>query len=664
MLGRGAAVVLILTCVAWAPASRTYAPHQGLPTPSTPFVHTTPPAPPREGVRPGATAPRGEASQSAEPVPDSLPGVAASCADFRSGLPLVIQAQHLLADGTLAQDWSPERSRFCLGSAQGVSSTMVSDGAGGGIVVWVDNRMGDGDLYAQHFAAPDSLAPGWPRDGVPLCIARGSQYGVSLASDGAGGAIAVWTDYRAGGAGDIYAQRLTSAGEPAWGADGIPVCVLPADQGAPAVAADGDGGALIVWQDRRNGAFDLYVQHLTSNGALAPGATEGGDTLITAPGAQVNPTLTGDGEGGAILVWEDRRGADPDLYALRLDTHGKAATGWPAQGVAVTMTPGRQRHPVLASDGAHGAIVAWCDSAGTHAQRVSSAGSVLWAPAGVALCGAGSGPTGPAIVSDSSGGAVVAWEDHRSGTGDIYARRVSGAGIAQWAADGVALCLAGGDQYSVALAPDGAGGALASWVDSRNEARAGFLALQPGHTGPAPKLEAVEVGPGRAKITWRTSKGDTRTFSLRRSVSEAAWQPLGTIHAGPEGQLVAEDRSVPAGSQAQYGLSVPLGGEAEVQFTVVKVEIPLPKPLALRFARSEEGGRVVRVALTLETNEGARLDLFDVAGRRMMTREVGVLGAGDHEVRLVLPGYVRTGVYFIRLGQGKVTRTDRVTVLQ
>jgi hypothetical protein len=121
---------------------------------------------------------------------------------------------------------------------------------------------------------------------------------------------------------------------------------------------------------------------------------------------------------------------------------------------------------------------------------------------------------------------------------------------------------------------------------------------------------------------------------------------------------------VPPGSQAQYGLSLPLGGEQEIQFAAIEVKIPLPKPLALRFARSEEGGRVVRVALTLETNEGARLDLFDVAGRRMMTREVGGLGAGDHEVRLVLPGYVRAGVYFIRLGQGRVTRTDRVTVLQ
>jgi hypothetical protein len=589
--------------------------------------------------------------------------VTTACTDFRSGLPLVIQAQHLQADGTIANDWTPERGRFCLGTAQGVASRMIPDGAGGGIVVWVDNRMGDGDLYAQHFVAPDSLAPGWPSDGVPLCIARGSQYNVSLASDGAGGAIAAWEDYRAGGAGDIYAQRLTSGGELAWGDDGTPVCVHPAAQGAPAVVSDGEGGALIVWQDRRKGPAELYGQHLTSSGALAANATEGGDSLIAAPGDQLNPTLASDGEGGAILVWVSRQGADAGLHALRLDAHGRGDAGWPGQGVALATAPTRSLHPVVAGDEGHGAIVAWCDSAGAHVQRVSGAGNVLWAAGGVVLCGAAPTPAAPAIVADSSG-AIVAWEDHRSGTSDIYARRVSSAGVPQWAADGVPVCLAFGDQFSVALAADGAGGALASWVDSRSEARASFLAAQPAHTGPAPKLVSVEAGPGRAKITWRTTESDARLFCFRRRLGEAAWQALGTVHAGNDGLMVAEDRTVPAGSQAQYGLSIPLGGEQELQFAVVSVAIPLPKPLALRFARSEEGGRVVRVALTLETDEGARLDLFDVAGRRMLTRDVGTLGAGDHEVRLVLPGYVRTGVYFLRLRQGRVTRTDRVTVLQ
>ena len=595
---------------------------------------------------------------------DSLPGVNAECTDFRSGLTLAIQAQHLLVDGSLAPDWSADRARFCLGTAQGVVSSVIADGSGGAIVVWVDNRMGDGDLYAQRFCGPDSIAPGWPTDGVAVCVARGSQYRAVVSTDGAGGAIVAWEDYRAGGAGRIYVQRVTSAGEPAWGADGVPVCPDRTDQALPAIAADGAGGALVVWQDGRGSGRDLYLQHLSSSGAAVAGAPAGGTALVTAPGAQLNPTLTGDGQGGAVLVWEDRREPEAGLYALRLDVSGQPGAGWPAQGVAVTTAAGRQRWPVVVGDGVQGAVVAWCDSVGVRAQRVTAAGSMAWAPGGLVLRTLNGSYSRPAVVSDSSGGAIVAWEDPRGGTSDIYAQRVMGEGVVVWAEGGVPVCIAAGEQYSVSLTTDGAGGALASWVDSRVEAAAVFLASRVAQVGSALKLESVEVGPGRARLTWRTGNEDERRFRFKRRLGEGEWAVLGELVAREDGLLVGEDRTVPVGSQAQYGLAVTVAGTEEVQLTAVAVTIPAPKPLALRFARCEEGGRVVRVALTLETDDVARLELFDVAGRRVMSREVGTLGAGDHDVRLALPGHARAGVYFLRLRQSRVTRTDRVTVLR
>jgi hypothetical protein len=672
MLGRGVALFLVLSCLASTPASRDVPSPRQQPSSRVARPPGAPGLPGRGAPMPGRVsgATTSEATRSvveaasATAVADSLPGTDVECRDFRSGLALTIQAQRLLADGTVAQDWTPERSRFCLGTAQGVASVAIADYAGGVIVVWVDDRMGDGDLYAQRFSGPDSIAAGWPGDGVPVCVARGSQYGVSMATDGAGGAIVAWTDFRGGGQGDIYAQRITSAGELAWGTDGVPVCVNRASQAGPAVATDGNGGALVIWQDGRGADRDLYVQHLTSGGESVAGATSGGTALITATGAQQSPTLTDDGQGGAVLVWEDRRGSKPELYALRLDGQGQAAAGWPAQGVAITAAMGRPRWPVVVKDGAQGAIVAWCDSTGLYAQRVTAAGSLAWSPSGVCLRAAEGAFSHPAIVSDSTGGAIVAWDDPRGSTSDIYAQRVTGAGVVAWGEGGVPVCLAAGEQYSVSLSSDGAGGALATWVDSRADEAAVYLAGRAMQAGTAPKLEGIEVGPGRAKLTWRTTKGDARSFRFRRRLGEGEWTVLGELTAQDDGSLVGEDRTVPAGKQAQYGLAVKVGSSAEVQLAIVSVDIPLPKPLALRFARCEEGGRVVRVALTLETDDAARLDLFDVAGRRMMTRDVGTLGAGDHEVRLTLPGHARPGVYFLRLRQNQVTRSDRVTVLQ
>src|ERR1043166_4265878 len=122
---------------------------------------------------------------------------------------------------------------------------------------------------------------------------------------------------------------------------------------------------------------------------------------------------------------------------------------------------------MVVSDGAGGAIVTWYDGRSgnnyiiIYAQRLNAAGVPQWTADGVALCSvAGAlfsdGDPGPAMVSDGAGGAIVTWSDGRSGNGDIYAQRVSAAGVPQWTADGVAMV------------SDGAGGAIVTWSDGRS----------------------------------------------------------------------------------------------------------------------------------------------------------------------------------------------------
>jgi len=47
---------------------------------------------------------------------------------------------------------------------------------------------------------------------VALCTATGLQGSPTIASDGAGGAIVTWTDFRSGTNSDIYAQRVDANG--------------------------------------------------------------------------------------------------------------------------------------------------------------------------------------------------------------------------------------------------------------------------------------------------------------------------------------------------------------------------------------------------------------------------------------------------------------------
>jgi len=111
------------------------------------------------------------------------------------------------------------------------------------------------------FAAAPAWAK-WAATGVAVSAAAYDQGQVVVISDGADGAIVAWVDCRAGTNTDIYAQRLDSFGNVLWAADGVPVCTLSADVYDCRVVPDGAGGAIVVWRDWRAWGGDVYAQRL------------------------------------------------------------------------------------------------------------------------------------------------------------------------------------------------------------------------------------------------------------------------------------------------------------------------------------------------------------------------------------------------------------------
>jgi hypothetical protein len=64
-----------------------------------------------------------------------------------------------------------------------------------------------------------------------------------------------------------------------------------------------------------------------------------------------------------------------------------------------------------------------------------------------------------ASTPDGSGGIIAIWEDSRAGPDlNLYAQRVDGSGAPQWNAGGVAICTAALDQFAPQIIGDGAGG--------------------------------------------------------------------------------------------------------------------------------------------------------------------------------------------------------------
>jgi hypothetical protein len=69
------------------------------------------------------------------------------------------------------------------------------------------------------------------------------------------------------------------------------------------------------------------------------------------------------------------------------------------------------------------------------------------------------------------------------------------------------------------------------------------------------------------------------------------------------------------------------------------------------------------VVFALPSGAHARLDLMDVSGRRVVSREVGSMGPGRHTVNLSEGCTVASGVYWVRLTQGANRRTTQVAVI-
>ncbi|MBI5710842.1 MAG: T9SS type A sorting domain-containing protein [Candidatus Eisenbacteria bacterium] len=383
---------------------------------------------------------------------------------------LVLAAQPAgLAHAAWPNDPASGNVALCTAGYAQVEPRVVADGAGGAIVTWTDSRGATSDIYVQRVSATG--VPQWTADGVALCTAAGDQSSATIASDGAGGSIVTWTDGR-GASYDIYAQRVNAAGVPQWTANGVALCTATGTQAFSTVVADGGGGAIVTWEDARGGAtWDVYAQRVSAAGA--PQWTANGVALCTATNDQTYPVIASDGAGGAVVTWTDLRGGvTTDIYVQRISAAG--ATQWGANGAILCNAANGQAAPAITPDGVGGAIVAWTDyRSGTnndiYAQRISAAGTVQWTANGAALCTAAGNQVAPTITSDGSGGAIVTWSDYRSGTNyDIYAQRIGASGASQWTADGVSLCTAANDQAAPTITSDGAGGAIVTWYDYRS----------------------------------------------------------------------------------------------------------------------------------------------------------------------------------------------------
>ncbi len=270
-----------------------------------------------------------------------------------------IYAQKINSSGDV--EWNGNGNTICDLTGTQSNPQICYDGAGGAIITWQDERDGPtvDDIYAQRIKPNGTIQ--WTSNGIAICTADYQQFAPQLCSDGAGGAIITWQDERDGSTvDDIYAQRINSSGAIQWTDNGTTISTAANQQLTPQLCSDGAGGAVITWEDERSGPNrDIYALRVESSEDIK--GTANGTAICTADNGQWSPQLCSDGAGGAIITWEDERdgAANDDIYTQRINSIG--GVEWTGNGTVICMANSQQAYPQICSNGAGGAIITWED---------------------------------------------------------------------------------------------------------------------------------------------------------------------------------------------------------------------------------------------------------------------------------------------------------------
>jgi hypothetical protein len=646
---------------------------------------------------------------------DGADGVVVAWMDCRSVSDCDIYAQHVLASGFVDSSWPVNGLAVCTATNPQSAPSIASDDAGGAIVAWHDPRGGGFDVYAMRVLGTGALDPSWPVNGRALCAVPFEQSSPLIVRDGSGGAIVAWFDRRntSGSYGDIYALRVLSSGliDPSWPVDGRALCVLNEEQFLGAIAEDGSGGAVVTWQDYRGGNWDIYAQRVLGSGDVAWQAN--GRAVCVAPYDQVSSSVTPDAAGGALIAWADfRNGSTSDIYAQHILASGDLATGWHLDGRAICSARNGQSTPAISGDGAGGAVVSWTDSRNTnpdlYAQRVTADGIVLFPD-----------KEAPTIVSvkdvpNDQGGLVrVSWKassldpDPPYLIGSYWIWRSAPPRIAKTSGtflsrnpselvNGQSGFLVTGNGISEEyweLVGSQQAGHLASYSlvtattsDSLNGSNPRTAFLVQAWAGsdwwfsnpdsgysvdnlPPNKPSAfawAQLGSGNSVLTWLANEErDLVGYVLHRGPSPDFEPSSGTLVATTDRtsyvdgltdetyyRLAALDAHGNLSSYALAGPNIPTStGPGR---DVLALEAIRPNPLV---------ERDLVIAFSLASSESAQLELWDIAGRRLLSREVGG-SPGPHTVLLGSASVLKSGKYVVRLTQGERTLARGVTVLR
>lgn len=463
--------------------------------------------------------------------------------------------------------WGTEKV-VCNAVGNQSAINMISDGAGGAILAWTDQRLGTGngdEVYGQRILADGTL--GWATNGLNLSKDgdNASIYKRNAFLEKVSSTEVIVVFGKAGNSADLFAQKcLISTGATQWDSDVSLHGAQDNLQTNPALLADNLGGAIVVWQDPRlvTTNADIYGQKINNNGTLSWGTT--GKVLCDAVNSQLSPEIISDNNNGFLVTWNDLRnggGTNNDIYIQRFDADGNknSATSWLVNGNLLCGEANQQMDQIIVSTSDGNFVVVWNDRRVTndrdiYAQKVNLNGGIEWDLNGVpvvALAGSNQGNTGEmSVISAEDGKILINWADERAASGnfDIYAQKLNADGSSAFALNGVLVCSASNNQSFPQMIGDGSNGAIISWRDSRTTANGEIYASRFFSNGTLPvtytSFSATKNTFNEVLLNWNiASEINTDLYSVERRGENGEFLTIGSLKAQKAGSYNFTDRN-------------------------------------------------------------------------------------------------------------------------
>ena len=536
-------------------------------------------------------------------------------------------------DGSAVPGWDPP-----FLAAPGVSSQDLAQICrtpdDGNFVIWQAGGLSNWDVWMTRLTASGQTAPGWPAAGHEVGAGAGMQYATSpVLSDGGSGAwVAYYSSNSTGTEADAFVLRTDSLGNPAPGFPlyGRNITTQPGVQAQPWLCRDGADGVFVVWCDARacpgvadpalQDCYDIYVQHLTGTGEVAPGWPADGLPVCQWPGTQQQPKLLADGTGGAYVCW-DRSGAQGQTaHVQHVLGNGQLAPGWP--------------------------------EGGKRAFGLDGYADLTW------------------MTSDQAGGVFVTAEQFDfTGTYRVFVQHLTYGGQfdASWGAMGlpVVALLDGHDRVSPRIAPSLPGSAIITWNDVRSgsyEAYAARVSLD-GVVATTVSLVSQDASAERVALAWQAGGDALAQATVERRAPGEAFRALANVFTDGTGTLRYEDRDITPGARYAYRLVWSEAGGTQTS-PEVWIEVPTAARFALAGASPNPSPRSsLSIAYSLAESAPARLELYDAQGRVVARRDLAAREPGTHRERFAEATGLRAGLYWLRLTQGANSATARLVLV-